>query len=201
MKEYRVARVNGTPDWTKVEALAVEICPWGGNYRPAVCAKVVYEENKGFHVRMCCEEKEPLAVYTQPDDPVCQDSCMEFFADFAPEKGVGYMNLEANSIGTMLLGLGVERHGRARVRELGCSLPELTAFREEGCWGWQAFIPLEMIATLYGKESFAPGDVVRANFYKCGDKTAVEHYIVWNEIAAANPDYHRPECFGSLVIG
>ena len=58
-----------------------------------------------------------------------------------------------------------------------------------------------MIAALCGKESFAPGDIVRANFYKCGDRTAVEHYIVWNEITAANPDYHRPECFGSLVIG
>ena len=201
MKEYKVVRVNGAPDWSGVEKLAVEVCPWGGEYRPAVFAQAAYETEKGFHVRMLCEEAEPLAVYTQPDDPVCQDSCMEFFADFAPEKGVGYVNLEANSAGTMLLGLGVERHGRARVRALGCPLPQLTAFREGNFWGWQAFIPLEMIAALYGKDSFAAGDVIRANFYKCGDKTAVGHYIGWNPIEAAGPDYHRPECFGQLIVG
>ncbi len=200
MKEYRVVRTAGAPDWNSVEKLAVEICPWGGTYHPAVCAQVVHEEGKGFHVRMLCEEAEPQAVYTQPDDPVCQDSCMEFFADFAPEKGIGYMNLEANSIGTMLLGLGVERHGRVRVRDLGCPLPQLNAFREGRFWGWQAFIPLETVGALYGKTAFAAGDVIRANFYKCGDKTAVEHYIVWNNITSANPDYHRPECFGKLVL-
>lgn len=201
MKEYKVVRVNAAPDWSGVEKLAVDVCPWFDTYRPAVFAQVVYEEEKGFHVRMLCEEAEPLAVYTQPDDPVCQDSCMEFFADFAPEKGIGYMNLEANSVGTMLLGLGAERHGRVRVRDLNCPLPQLTAFREGTFWGWQAFIPLETVAALYGKESFAAGDVIRANFYKCGDKTAVEHYIVWNPIEAAGPDYHRPECFGKLIIG
>ena len=64
MKEYKVVRVNGAPDWSGVEKLAVEVCPWGGEYRPAVFAQAAYETEKGFHVRMLCEEAEPLAVYT-----------------------------------------------------------------------------------------------------------------------------------------
>lgn len=200
MNEYRVVRVSGVPDWSTVEKAPVALYPWGGEYRPETFGQVVLEEGRGFRIRMSCREQNPLAVHTQPDDPVCQDSCLEFFADFVPEKGVGYLNLEANSLGTLLLGLGVQRAGRVRVRELGCPLPTLTAFREGEYWGWEALVPFSMLGALYGKDRFEPGDVFSANLYKCGDKTAVEHYGVWNPVTAPSPDFHRPECFGRMTV-
>jgi hypothetical protein len=39
-----------------------------------------------------------------------------------------------------------------------------------------------------------------ANFYKCGDETAVAHYVTWNPIKTVNPDYHRPEYFGKVTF-
>jgi hypothetical protein len=42
------------------------------------------------------------------------------------------------------------------------------------------------------------GKVFRANFYKCGDKLAVPHYVTWNPVGTVAPDYHRPEYFGLL---
>lgn len=200
MKEYHVIRTHAVPDWAQVGKMPVAECPWGGEYRPEIYGQVAYQEGLGFHVRMTCKETAPRAVYTHPDDMVCQDSCMEFFADFAPEAGKGYLNFEANANGTLLLGLGDGRHGRARVREMGCPLPQLVAFREGEYWGWQAFIPLTMIEAIYGKTAFAPGDVIRANLYKCGDKTDTVHYVVWNPVVALGPDYHRPECFGKLIV-
>ena len=40
----------------------------------------------------------------------------------------------------------------------------------------------------------------RANFYKCGDQTSKRHYLSWNPVSTAKPDYHRPEHFGSLIF-
>ncbi len=203
MKTYSIARVSGTPDWAALPRADIDTYPWGSQYRPHTYAQLAYDPAAGFYVRLTCCEAEPMAVYTQPDDPVCKDSCLEAFIDFAPSDAPdapGYLNLEANSKGTYLLGLGQERKGRVRVRSLGCALPQLKAFREGEYWGWEALIPNELVTALYGKTEFAPGAAIRGNFYKCGDDTAIQHYCVWNNVVAAGPDYHRPECFGTLIV-
>lgn len=41
---------------------------------------------------------------------------------------------------------------------------------------------------------------IKANFYKCGDETSVPHYVSWSPIEVENPDFHRPEFFGELVL-
>ncbi len=200
---YHIARVSGEPQWANLPQAAIATCPWGSEYRPDTWAQIAYDPAKGFWVRMLTRESDPKAVYTQPDDPVCKDSCLEAFIDFAPSAAAdapGYLNLEANAKGTYLLGLGQQRHGRVRVRSLGCALPTLTPIAGEGCWGWQALLPMDMIASIYGVTEFAPGTQLCGNFYRCGDETAIPHYCVWNHIVAAGPDYHRPECFGTLVV-
>ncbi len=202
-KTYRIPRISGAPDWSAIPAMTLDECPWGRVYCPELTAQLAFDPEKGFWVRMTCREEDPRAVYTQGDDPVCQDSCMEAFIDFDPSDAPdarGYLNLEANARGTYLLGLGRERHGRVRVRALGCALPQLEAICGEGWWGWQALLPLEMLGAIYGRTAFAPGALLRGNFYKCGDATETPHYCVWNSIAAPQPDYHRPECFGELIV-
>ena len=42
------------------------------------------------------------------------------------------------------------------------------------------------------------GKIFRANFYKCGDKLTVSHYVTWNLMGTKKPDYHQPEHFGLL---
>ena len=200
MKDYRIVRTQGAPDWSMVEKLPVDICPWGGEYRPEVFAQAAFAEGEGFYIRMTCREAAPRAVFTQPDDMVCRDSCLEFFFDPAPDTGVGYINIEANALGTSLIGLGCGRHDRRSVRSLGCEIPVVEAFRDGEYWGWQGFISLQTVSQLYGKSEFAAGDILRGNFYKCGDWTEVEHYIVWSPVTAPQPDYHRPECFGRLIM-
>ncbi len=42
--------------------------------------------------------------------------------------------------------------------------------------------------------------VIKANVYKCGDDTAVAHYGSWSPVKSNQPDFHRPECFGDMVL-
>jgi hypothetical protein len=41
---------------------------------------------------------------------------------------------------------------------------------------------------------------LKGNFYKCGEDMTPQHYGSWNPVTAKEPDFHRPECFGDLVI-
>ena len=45
-----------------------------------------------------------------------------------------------------------------------------------------------------------PGRVIRANCYKCGDKTVREHYMMWNPTTSDTPDFHRPQDFGEMEM-
>ena len=47
-----------------------------------------------------------------------------------------------------------------------------------------------------------PGNIgnksLKANFYKCGDKLSIRHYLSWNKIETGKPDFHQPGYFGLL---
>jgi hypothetical protein len=61
-------------------------------------------------------------------------------------------------------------------------------------------IPVSFLEGLYGKLDIQPGYRMAGNFQKCGDKTENPHCGCWNPILSPEPDFHRPECFGELVI-
>ena len=44
------------------------------------------------------------------------------------------------------------------------------------------------------------GRTVKANFYKCGDDTAVRHFLSWNPIPIPKPNFHTPEHFGDIYF-
>lgn len=173
---------------------------WTEGYTPEVTAQGVYVEKEGFVIRMKCVEKNPRAVYTVQDSPVCRDSCMEFFANFSPDTDDRYINFEANANGALHCKIGPGRGNRVPLSALDIPQPILTAAVEDDSWSIELFVPLGCIAALYGRSDFKSGDVIKANFYKCGDDTATPHYGAWNSVDLPQPDFHRPEFFGEIEL-
>ena len=67
---------------------------------------------------------------------------------------------------------------------------------EETDWEVALIIPYAVffkhqIESLDGKE-------IKANFYKCGDELQTPHFLSWNPIEIDQPDFHRPDFFGTL---
>ena len=131
-----------------------------------------------------------------------EDSCVEVFIK-DPETE-DYYNFEINALGKVLACSGPDRHGRvARPAE---EMEEILRFgqleggaRDEGgIWTWRVgvVIPFELI----GVDPDNLPKSIRANFYKCGDKTAHPHYLSWSPIDTPKPDFHRPEFFGELIL-
>ena len=72
--------------------------------------------------------------------------------------------------------------------------------------GWRTagsatfIIPTQTIHSLYGKLWFLPGDKLRGNFYKCGEKTPQPHWGSWAKLSGDTPQLHQPAYFGDLEI-
>lgn len=131
---------------------------------------------------------------TKDQEPVWQDSCVEFFL----EQDDFYRNFEFNSIGVCLSAYGPDRNSRNSLdqgsldrilRFPSISSESLPREGEPSDWSLTIAIPLEIIG-------LEPGGEFRANFYKCGDETAIPHYISWSPIGTLTPDFHQPEFFG-----
>ena len=128
---------------------------------------------------------------TDDNSAVCEDSCMEFFIQ--PNiNDKRYFNFELNPIGTLHLAIGRSRYDR-RYIDFNKSDFDIKSDISNGIWSLTFKIPFDFINKHTG---ITP--ICRANFYKCGDKTGLEHYCVWNTVETPTPDFHQSEFFGEL---
>lgn len=191
---YTVKRVT-TPDWDAVPAVTLTHQRWLPPCDIAATAQACHDGER-LYVRMQARERDIRATLTGPLEPVCQDSCLEFF--FAPDPADGrYLNFEWNPLGTLYFGFGLGRGSRVRqapqdVQALLTPRPLTTA---QG-WGIEFSIPASLIR-LYWPDFTLSGEAA-GNFYKCGDRTATPHYLAWAKLSCDHPDYHRRQDFGTL---
>lgn len=177
----------------------VDIYPWGGDYRPEVRFWIGWHE-EGLYVLTAAKEDTIQAKETKISGRQCVDSCMEFFFMPCPDTDPDYFNFELNPLAIPHIGLGI---GRRPPRKHFTELPEGSAFtasaHENGWWAVCYFIPAAFIAGEI--EGFKPesGKAINANVYKC-DESVHPHFGVWNDVSAAQPDFHRPECFGKMIF-
>lgn len=132
-----------------------------------------------------------------------EDSCCEFFVS-DPEDGT-YYNFELTCIGSLLASKRTSRTEKQDFtreqlsRVIRHSSLEHKRFDESGkifCWTVAMLIPYD----LAGLEGSRLPELLKANFYKCGDLTAHPHFLSWNPVKVKDPDFHRPDFFGELFL-
>lgn len=168
-------------------------------YLPHVEFKIAHSPN-AILLEYKVAEKDVLTRYENTNDPVYKDSCVEFFISFDKKH---YYNFEFNSIGTALVAYGTsDRESRLRLPEDLIKkievFPVASQENSEGDkeWALQLKIPFE----LFFKDEIRElkGVKASANFYKCGDDLLEPHFVSWNRISVAEPNFHVPECFGEI---
>lgn len=172
------------------------------NYKAEIMFSMAHSGDCIF-IKFKVFEKFVQATYRLNNEPVSKDSCVEFF--IALDSGNDYYNFEFNCLGTCKAGFGpknrndrdylpdeaIDRINRRALIKTGKQLRgELIA------WELTVAIPVEVFC--FNKILSFKGLKGRANFYKCGDNLPEPHFIVWNEIKAAKPDFHLPEFFGKI---
>jgi hypothetical protein len=64
---------------------------------------------------------------------------------------------------------------------------------------WSLTVAIPVSVFIWHTVENLEGREFGANFYKCGDGLTQPHYLSWNPVLSAEPDFHRPESFG--IIG
>jgi hypothetical protein len=196
------------PDfWSGPPDLVIDHYLWmASGYRPRVEVRLFYTD-RFLTIDFKAYERKIRALCRHFQDPVYEDSCVEFFFDPFPEKGLGYVNIETNPLGVMLIGIGQNRSGRRLLdpeEAAGIDVAASVTHPVEGGYGadfWRVTyrIPASFFEQLYG-ERLRPSLAGRGNFFKCGDSTAFAHYGAWSPIENPVPDFHLPRFFGILVF-
>jgi hypothetical protein len=170
-------------------------------YRPMVKFRIGHVSNQ-IWLKFYVNEKNLLAMETHTNGDVYKDSCVEFFISF---DGKNYYNFEFNCIGTRHLAYGQGRGNRTPVRpelvekiEVEPSLGNQPFAEKTGNFEWEMMIRIPLESLAFSKIPSLDGIKATANFYKCGDETSEPHFVTWNPVETANPDYHRPEYFGKV---
>ena len=111
---YTIHRTNQPPHyrgewndeiWQRADiAQIASFHPQSRAFRPKTEVKTLYDD-ANLYVMFRVQDQFVRATYTTYQDPVCRDSCVEFFVmPISPERGAaGYFNVEMNCLGPLLL--------------------------------------------------------------------------------------------------
>jgi hypothetical protein len=211
----RIAPLAGLPGpqdprWPLAERLLInEFRPEGSDHHPQTSLRLLHD-GQAIHGLFHVQDQYVRCTHQAYGDPVCQDSCVEFFVQ--PKPGCGYFNFEFNCGGAFLCchitdetripggfkafhKLSVEE---ARGVQVATSLPKYVEpeIAQPVTW-WLAFtVPVRVMERLVGPVGVLSGRAWRANAYKCGDATSHPHWAAWAPVDQLN--FHLPRCFGEL---
>ena len=197
MKLYTVKRWTGK--WEDVPSLDIN-----EKYRltpdtVSATAQIAYDD-ENIYVRLETDEYEHRNVEMPPFGEPCQDSCLEFF--FSPIEGdTRYFNVEVNSNLCFYVGMGHSIEDLVRIiPENGYDIFSPKVEMKEGGWSVEYKIPAEFVKLFFPYFSLYAGKKMRANCYKCADKTTPPHYLSWNLVEGEKYIFHKSHCFGEMIF-
>jgi hypothetical protein len=216
-KSYLVKRAKTKPNldgdfsggvWGEIEA--VNVVSFMGDepsHKPLTQAKALYDD-EFVYVIFQVKDKYVRAVAENFHDPVCQDSCVEFFFSPGPDISIGYFNVEVNCGGTLLCSHQLSRDIDLKKLSLDdCKKVEIYHSDEkivepekqgETVWTVEYRLPIDILEDYCSVDRPGPGVKWRGNFYKCADETSHPHWLTWSVVDRPEPDFHQPEFFGVL---
>lgn len=199
-KTLNVPFVNGFEELDLFAQGEISCINWEKEYPycPEVKFRIGHTADR-ILVRFDVMEMNARAITLEPNGPVWEDSCVEFFVKVPGSKY--YFNFETNCIGT---GLAAKRLSRNECTHFSedmmnkvvrrSSLPHEAIDSKDSKWSLELEVPFSVL----GCDSCP--NMLEANFYKCGDKTEKPHFVSWSQIDIPTPDFHRPEFFGKLIL-
>ncbi|WP_183559916.1 carbohydrate-binding family 9-like protein [Mucilaginibacter sp. SP1R1] len=170
-------------------------------YFPEVSFSMAYTQSH-ILLKYFVQEQYTRAFYKNINDPVYNDSCVEFFIAMAGDKN--YYNLEFNSLGTALVGYGSGKHDRVDVPDdaikkiKSYSTMQLPTTDAGSFATWELTLKIPFEVFIHHPISSLKDEQCWVNFYKCGDELPEPHFLSWNNIVNHEPNFHLPEFFGKV---
>jgi hypothetical protein len=187
-----------------IQRLQLTFSPWPEfQYKPLVDFSIAHSGNHIF-LKFYVTEKHVRAFNLQANDPVYNDSCVEFFISWGNDRS--YYNLEFSCSGTCNFGFGPNRNERRPIsKDLISQVRYQSVFKSVSTflpyqvnWELCLLMPLQVFS-FHNLTSFDE-QPCRVNFFKCGDLLPEPHYLSWANITSDEPNFHLPEFFGEACF-
>lgn len=180
--------------WTDIPVLKMEATLFPSAPGVHAQAQICYDDT-ALYVKLSAKEHNIRAEHRDPLCEICEDSCLEFF--FEPMRDGRYFNIEVNPNGAMYFGFGTSVQNLYRLIPENHPICPAVSRAEDG-WSVEYAIPFDFVRLFFPDFSPAPGTVIGANCYKCGDLTDHPHWLCWNPVPESRATFHCPEFFGSM---
>jgi hypothetical protein len=165
-------------------------------------------DDRCLYAGFVCRDQHISAQFTERDQPVYRDDCVELFTAPNPDRGDAYFNFEMNVRAALLDQHHPSGRFSGRDREWnsqGVRVATQVAGTlnddagQDSHWTLEVAIPWENFAGVAQRLPPRSGDEWRLNLNRCGGETNPQ-YSQWSPSATENPDFHRPENFGRIVF-
>lgn len=183
-----------------------------GTIRPKTSVRLAHTGDTLFVSFSVADDRSVRISHTKFQSNVSDDSCVEFFAQPAPDGP--YFNFEVNAGGALLLyhiadptpGDGVRLFKSyepvpwkvARQIRIATTLPKSAAeIRGPIKWRVVLTIPLQVFSEYFPDVRSFTGQHWRGNFFKCLSKTSAAHWASWRKIGSVLR-FHQPKYFGPI---
>ncbi|MDO4162912.1 MAG: carbohydrate-binding family 9-like protein [Bacteroides sp.] len=173
-------------------------------YRPEVQFRIAHTAD-AFLLHYKVREASVRAAAGCDNGRVWEDACVEFFS--VPGRDGIYYNIECNCAGTLLIAAGQGREGRQQAPQAvldgvkrWASLGRESFDERIGMCAWEVALLIPYSTFFLHDLHSLDGQIIRANFYKCGDNLQTPHFLSWNPIDLPQPDFHCPQHFGTLQL-
>lgn len=174
--------------------------PWDTTgYKPEVNFTLNVSEN-AFLLHIETIEQNPRREEHQHLNFVHFDSCVEWFVNFSPKTCDRYFNFEMNANGTLYASFRKDRYEFTLLDIEDVDLLQIEPTILENKWIIDLKVPFTFIKKYIPEFEYQEGMTITSNFYKSGDNTEYPHFGIWNPIDTPEPDFHRPEYFGKIVL-
>ena len=196
------------PCWSAAPDVGVFVFPWWtGGKKEQTVAKLLWDD-ANLYVSFICEDAYIWAEYTQRDDPVSRDDCVEVFTAPDPDRPCAYFNIEMNVLGIFLdqfhpEGPEVPVKEEWNGEDIRIATSIVGTLNNDSdtdeYWILEAAIPFRNFAGAAKHTPPVPGDVWRLGLNRCGGKTNPQ-YSQWSASRTKEPQFHSPNDFGRVIF-
>jgi hypothetical protein len=196
------------PAWKGTDVISVDCFrPESSSHHPITQCKLLYDDRRIFGI-FSVHDRFVRCIHTGFQDPVWEDSCVEFFVQPKPDHG--YFNFEFNCGGALLSSYVTDpkridgkvtkavplSRDEGQIIEIFHSLPSIIDPKiiDECTWYLEFSIPFHLLERYVGSIDKSDEAGWRGNLYKCGNKTSHPHWASWAPLSERN--FHAPWDFG-----
>ena len=186
--------------WQAAEAIDNFVHPWWQEGEKQRTEAFLLWDDDHLYVAFIAHDKHISAHYTERDNPVSRDDCVEAF--IAPDTSdvTIYFNFEFNTLGTILdRSPRDNRSSKWNAEGIAVKITVDGTLNDhedlDDKWTTEIAIPFSSFAPYAPHLPPQNGDVWRLNLYRTGGEINPQ-YITWSNTKTPKPKFHWPERFG-----